>query len=59
MGAQLTAGAPDRIAGFMALADHDEALVTDRAWSERQHVEQRLADPTEHDEVASRLFIRL
>lgn len=43
-------GLGQNAAPFMHLADYDEQLVTGRAWSEPQHIEQRLADLTEHVE---------
>src|SRR5262249_20936620 len=35
-------------ASFMHLADHDEALVTSRIWTEAAHIETRMADLTVH-----------
>jgi len=43
-------GLGQNAAPFMHLADYDEQLVTGRAWSEPQHIEQRLADLTERVE---------
>ena len=43
-------GLGQNAAPFMHLADYDEQLVTGGAWSEPQHIEQRLADLTEHVE---------
>ena len=46
------------LAAFMALSDHEESLVTSRAWSEPQHIEQRLADITEHMETVIQKYLR-
>jgi hypothetical protein len=45
-------------AAFMHLADHDEALVTSRIWTEQPHIEQRLADLTAHMENVIQKFLR-
>jgi len=45
-------------AGFMHLADHDEALVGSRIWTEAEHIEQRLADLTEHMETVIQKYLR-
>jgi energy-coupling factor transporter ATP-binding protein EcfA2 len=42
----------------MHLADHDEALVTARIWTETDHIEQRLADLTEHMENVIQKYLR-
>ncbi|NBQ13580.1 MAG: hypothetical protein EBU31_02965, partial [Proteobacteria bacterium] len=41
-------GLGQSFAGFMHLADEMELLVTDRIWTDPKHIEQRLADLTEH-----------
>jgi hypothetical protein len=43
-------GLGENFAGFMHLADHDEALVNSRIWTEASHIEERLTDLTEHME---------
>ena len=43
-------GLGENFSAFMHLADFDEAIVTSRIWTEQSHVEQRLADLTEHME---------
>jgi hypothetical protein len=43
---------------FMHLADFDEALVTNRVWTEQIHIEQRLSDFTEHMEKVIQKFLR-
>jgi hypothetical protein len=45
-------------ASFMHLADHDEALVTSRIWTEAAHIEQRLADLTGHMENVIQKYLR-
>ncbi|MFW5653907.1 MAG: FtsK/SpoIIIE domain-containing protein, partial [Planctomycetota bacterium] len=45
-------------AGFMHLADHDEALVGGRIWTEPRHIEQRLLDLTEHMEHVIQKYLR-
>ena len=42
----------------MHLADYDEALVTSRIWTEPRHIEQRLADLTEHMENVIQKYLR-
>jgi hypothetical protein len=46
------------VAAFMPLADHEESLVTSRAWSEPHHIEQRLGDLTEHMETIIQKYLR-
>ncbi|MCS7032789.1 MAG: FtsK/SpoIIIE domain-containing protein [Phycisphaerae bacterium] len=45
-------------AGFMHLADHDESLVSSRIWTDPEHIEQRLADLTEHMETVIQKYLR-
>lgn len=51
-------GLGQNFAGFMHLADHDEALVGARIWTEGEHIEQRLADLTEHMETVIQKYLR-
>ncbi len=51
-------GLGQSFAGFMHLADHDESLVGSRIWTEREHMEQRLADLTEHMETVIQKYLR-
>jgi DNA segregation ATPase FtsK/SpoIIIE, S-DNA-T family len=51
-------GLGQNVAPLMQLADYDEALVTARAWTEPQHIEQRLADLTEHMENVIQKYLR-
>ena len=41
-------GMGNHVTPFLHLKDYDEQLITGRAWSEPSHIEQRLADLTEH-----------
>jgi energy-coupling factor transporter ATP-binding protein EcfA2 len=51
-------GLGENFAAFMHLADHDEQLVTNRIWTEPQHIEQRLVDLTEHMENVIQKYLR-
>jgi hypothetical protein len=51
-------GLGQNFASFMHLADHDEALVTSRIWTEVAHIEQRLADLTGHMENVIQKYLR-
>ncbi|MBZ0170796.1 MAG: AAA family ATPase, partial [Phycisphaerales bacterium] len=51
-------GLGQSFAGFMRLADHDERLVGARIWTEARHIEQRLADLTEHMETVIQKYLR-
>ncbi|MEM1184297.1 MAG: FtsK/SpoIIIE domain-containing protein [Planctomycetota bacterium] len=51
-------GLGQSFAGFMRLSDHDERLVTNRIWTEARHLEQRLADLTEHMETVIQKYLR-
>ncbi|MGA9349952.1 MAG: FtsK/SpoIIIE domain-containing protein [Anaerolineae bacterium] len=51
-------GLGQNVAPFMHLADYDEALVTGKAWTESRHIEQRLADLTEHMENVIQKYLR-
>ena len=51
-------GLGQNFAGFMHLADHDEALVGARIWTEAEQIEQRLADLTEHMETVIQKYLR-
>jgi hypothetical protein len=48
----------NNVAAFMPLADHEESLITSRAWTEPQHIEQRLGDLTEHMETVIQKYLR-
>jgi low affinity Fe/Cu permease len=51
-------GLGENFAAFMHLADHDEQLVTNRIWTEPQHIDQRLTDLTEHMENVIQKYLR-
>lgn len=51
-------GLGQNFATFMHLADFDERLVTSRIWTEPAHIEQRLADLTEHMETVFQKYLR-
>jgi DNA segregation ATPase FtsK/SpoIIIE-like protein len=51
-------GLGQNFAGFMHLADHDEALVGGRIWTESDQIEERLANLTEHMETVIQKYLR-
>lgn len=51
-------GLGQNFAGFMHLADHDEALVGGRIWTEADQIEERLANLTEHMETVIQKYLR-
>lgn len=51
-------GLGQNFAGFMHLADFDEALIGGKIWSEPRHIEQRLTDLTEHMETVIQKYLR-
>ena len=51
-------GLGDNFAAFMHLADHDEALVSGRIWTEPSHIEKQLADLTIHMENVIQKYLR-
>ncbi len=48
----------ENFAAFMHLADYNEALVSSRIWTEARHIEQRLADLSEHMENVIQKYLR-
>ena len=46
------------VAAFMPLADHEETLINSRAWTEPRHIEERLAEITEHMETVIQKYLR-
>ena len=48
----------ESFSAFMHLADHDEALVGSKIWTERQHIDQRLADVSAHMENVIQKYLR-
>ncbi len=51
-------GLGQNFAGFMHLADYDEALVGSRIWTDAEQIEQRLANLTEHMETVIQKYLR-
>jgi hypothetical protein len=51
-------GLGESFAGFMHLADYEEALVGGKIWTEARHIEQRLVDLTEHMENVIQKYLR-
>jgi hypothetical protein len=51
-------GLGQNFAGFMHLADHDDALVGGRIWTEQEHIEQRLTNLTGHMETVIQKYLR-
>lgn len=51
-------GLGQNFSAFMHLADYDEKLVASRIWTESAHVNQRLADLTEHMENVIQKYLR-
>lgn len=51
-------GRGENFAGFMHLADHDDALVGGRILTEQDQIDQRLADLTEHMETVIQKYLR-
>jgi hypothetical protein len=51
-------GLGQNVAHFIPLADYEESLISSRAWSEQQHIEQRLADVSEHIETVIQKYLR-
>jgi energy-coupling factor transporter ATP-binding protein EcfA2 len=51
-------GLGQNFSAFMHLADYEEALVGSRIWTETSHIEQRLADLTEHMELVIQKYLR-
>jgi len=45
-------------ANFMHLKDHDDELISARAWTEPGHIERQLADLAEHVENVVQLYLR-
>src|SRR5205085_4514885 len=51
-------GLGENFAAFMHLADHDEALVSSRIWTEPAHIEKQLTDLTVHMENVIQKYLR-
>lgn len=51
-------GLGKNVAAMMKLAEYEESLIKSRAWTEPQHIEQRLAELTEHMETVIQKYLR-
>lgn len=51
-------GLGQNVAPLLSLGDHVEELVGGRAWSEPMHIEQRLAEITQHIETVIQKYLR-
>jgi DNA segregation ATPase FtsK/SpoIIIE, S-DNA-T family len=51
-------GLGQNVAGLLALGDFDESLVTSRPWSERDHIDARLRQLSEHVENVIHTYLR-
>lgn len=51
-------GRGENFSAFMHLADHEEALVNGRIWTESSHIDQRLTDLTTHMENVLQKYLR-
>jgi len=51
-------GLGENFAAFMHLADYDDSFVGGKIWAESRHIEQRLADLTEHMENVIQKYLR-
>ncbi len=51
-------GLGENFAAFMHLADFNEAMVSNRIWTEPKHIEERLADISEHMENVIQKYLR-
>lgn len=51
-------GLGQSFAGFMHLADNDEASILERTWTEPRHLETKLGEITEHMETVIQAYLR-
>lgn len=51
-------GLGENFAAFMHLADYDDLLISHRIWTEAEHIEQQLANLTEHMENVFQKYLR-
>lgn len=51
-------GLGQNFASFHALADYDEKLITNRAWSDRRHIRERLEEIIAHIESVVQTYLR-
>lgn len=51
-------GLGEKFAGLMHLADYEPALINRRIWTQRDHIEERLAELNEHVEKVIQMYLR-
>jgi hypothetical protein len=51
-------GLGQSFAGLMHLADHEESLINRRIWTQRDQIEERLAELSEHIEKVIQMYLR-
>lgn len=51
-------GLGQNFAGLMGLADYEEALINRRIWTQREHIDERLAELSEHIEKVIQMYLR-
>jgi S-DNA-T family DNA segregation ATPase FtsK/SpoIIIE len=51
-------GLGQNASAFMQLGDYDESLVSGKAWTEPQHIEEQLLELTEHMETVIQKYLR-
>lgn len=51
-------GLGQNFAGLMHLADYEPALINRRIWTQRDHIEERLAELNEHVEKVIQMYLR-
>jgi len=51
-------GLGQSFAGLMHLTDHEDRLINRRIWTQPEHIEQRLAELSEHIEKVTQLYLR-
>jgi hypothetical protein len=51
-------GLGQNFAGLMHLSDYEESLINRRIWTQREHIEERLAELGEHIEKVIQMYLR-
>ncbi len=51
-------GLGENFAGLMHLADHEASIINRRIWTQRDHIEERLAELNEHVEKVIQMYLR-
>ncbi len=51
-------GLGEKFAGLMHLSDYEPALINRRIWTQRDHIEERLAELNEHVEKVIQMYLR-